>query len=246
MKEGIIIAISRRELFIDGAKLILEQIKKAGVDCQIIFIEDYFKHSGHKENRKKIFYFLANIAAVEACAKYVLRKGHGVINEKFLYKEKSKFYLQKTIKQYGVIIPKSACPTNKKDTRRMDFPCYIKNQQQASTVMRVADKKELDDAIHLFNCNNEVWYLEEAIEGDDVWLQKIYYVDGKIFARKTDFFLGYTLTSISKALNLEVFSVDIFSSNAGGYWVIDVNPAPSFFNSNEARENFASFLLSQE
>jgi hypothetical protein len=247
MNPGIVIVVSKKEMFVNGARLILEQIQRNGFSCHIIFVEDQiFKHGeGYNNSKKKVFYFLTNVAQVKSYVQNILQEEHVVVNKSCLLREKSKFYLQKTIKQYGVAIPKSVYPARKKNICEISFPCYIKSQQQASTVIRVADKNEFDEAVYLFDSNNEDWYLEEAVEGSDVWLQKAYYIEGKIIARKNVHSFKDALNLISKALNLEVFSVDIFSSKSGGYWVIDVNPAPAFFKSDEARENLAGFLINK-
>ncbi|MFA6119698.1 MAG: hypothetical protein WC688_07280 [Parachlamydiales bacterium] len=154
MKAEIIIVISRKERFINGAKLILKQIKQDGFECQIIFIEDYFViYNGKRDKRKKkIFYFLTNVEDVKKCAKNALQEGHVVVNKKYLFKKRSKFYLQMSIKQSGVNVPKSVCyKNNSKDFHGMNFPFYIKSQQQASTVLRVVNKKLLKEIL----CKNQ-------------------------------------------------------------------------------------------
>lgn len=211
-----------------------------------MFIENLLSiwHNEEHNNSKKIFYFLTNVAGVMECVQDILRKGHAVVNKTFLLRENSKFYLQKIIEKNGVIVPKSICPSNNKDIREIDFPCYLKSQKQASTVVKVVNKKQFDEAICLFDSNKEDWYLEEAIDMDDIWLQKVYYVDGKIFeAKKNSFLFKITSNSMAKALDLEIFSFDIFSSKFGRYWVIDVNPAPSFFKSDKARKFFVQFII---
>lgn len=248
MKSEIIIVVSHEELFINGAQLILEQVQMASFGCRVMFIEDWFFKYGEEyhNNEKKLFYFLTNVDGVMACVHDVLRNRHIVINKTFLLGENSKLYLQKAIEQEGIVVPKSVCPADSaesKNTCKINFPCYVKSQKHTSTVVRVANKRELNEVICLLDCNNEDWYLEEAIEKDGLLLQKAYYVGGKIFVKDSGCRLENVFGSISKALDLEVFSVDIFSSKSDEYCVIDVNPAPSFFKSKKARKAFATFLI---
>lgn len=245
MRSEIIIVVSKKEAFINGAQLILEQVRTIGFECLIIFIEDWsLDYNEKSSDQKKIFYFLTNVDEVIACIQDVLRNGHIIINKIFLFRlgEHSKFYLQKIIEQNGISVPKSVCSANNKDICKIDFPCYIKSQKHTSAVIKVSNKKELYQTIWLFDSNNEGWYAEEAIAGDDVLLQKIYYINGKAFAKDNNFQVENVFISISEILGLEVFSVDIFSSKSSKYWVIDVNPAPSFFKLEEARKAFATFL----
>lgn len=94
MKPEVIIVISKKELFIGGAQLILKQVQDGDFLCQIVFIESLLLlcHDEHN-NSKKIFYFLTNVAGVMECVQNIVRKGHTVINKTFLLRESSKFYL---------------------------------------------------------------------------------------------------------------------------------------------------------
>jgi len=247
--DGVAIIISRGEPFVAGAELIAKEANERGLGCEIIFIEDIIL-SINGENEKmerRLLYFLTNIDDVPTYVAYFKSHGCNIVNQTFLSGESSKFYLQNKIKKAGIVVPKSFSVLNEiialQIADEMNFPIYIKSQNQASTVIRVKKKSDLSEKLALFARNNEEWYLEEAIEGADVELQKVYYVDGKVASNSGIEKANEIFQTISRTLDLEIFSVDIISSKNGVYWIIDVNPASSFFKSDSARCLFVEFLI---
>lgn len=237
------IIVSRCEHFADGAGLILEDAKQFGLLCEVIFIEDLI--FDNKIAAFDLIYFLTNFSGIE---KYVVHYESlvlQIINKDFLIDEKRKFYLQNKVGENGISVPASVSASDvlswAKD--RSKFPIYVKSQNQASTVIRVEDEIELSKAIAVFKCQKEDWYLEKGIEGEEIELHKIYYVNSNLVLDKNFAIDKRMFDSISKILNLSVFSSDVLVSMTGEYWVIDINPAPAFFKSQEARKHLAELII---
>lgn len=170
-----------------------------------------------------------------------------MINEDFLRGERSKFFVQKTLKGAGVLVPEHAKVYDLKSLRSaclvLKFPIWLKNIEHVHDVFN--GKNEADIVkFWLAVDKSHKWYLEEGVEGGIKVLEKYYCVFGKYFNmhdKELAVDIVNILNLISKILKLNVFSVD-FIFDGINYYCIDVNPAPALFRSAIARKHFVDTL----
>ena len=248
------ILISKFEGFREGAERIKEEAKNQKKDCEIIEIQNIVdKMSVEYINKQNsLIYFLTNDSCVKSCIRCLKKSGTKVIGKKLLSGDVSKFFLQEKIKGAKICTPKSIpLPTDTKMSlhNKISFPLFLKSQEQVSTVDYMTNKFEFIKKLSTIN-NRDDFYLEEAIEDSGMILEKFYYINGSVFIMKSieakfnNNWIQKILKRISLSLELEVFSTDIFVNwSTKKYFCIDINPAPAFFNSRNARVEFVNNVL---
>ncbi len=236
--------ISKTEAYNEAATLLKDSAQSGGLKVEILFIEDMVASIDFP--LRSTFYFLTNHSATPTVSRSLEDKGHGIINLEFLKNNITKSVVQEKIKSAGVNVP---ILVDRNGVSDKDFPVYIKSEYQNDFVKRVVSKDELENEIKLLPSASK-WYLEKDVEGQSVNLNKIYYINGWFINRsdekqKVRSNLSQALNLISSSLDLKIFSADIFLSDTmENYLCIDVNPAPGFYNSSEARKVFVSYLSS--
>lgn len=241
------IIISTKERFEGAVKLIVDDCRQADITTRVISIEKLTaKEITSISSRNKIF-FLTNERGVTELIKNLSDKGAYVINNDFLKGNRSKFYVQKTIKDVGVLVPKHVTIHDVKTLKNacsiLKFPLFLKSVEH---VHKIFNGKNETEIINFWQTTNKSlgWYLEESIEGENTVLEKYYCVSDKFFnmnGTKIAASVTGTLNLISNTLKLEAFSAEfIFDGNS--YYCIDINPAPAFFRSAIAREYFVRSL----
>lgn len=238
------VIISAKERFENAAERILTDCKQANVDASIILIEKFTTVGPFFKD--KVF-FLTNDHSVSEWSKKLSDEGAYVINEDFLRGERSKFYVQKTLKGAGVLVPEHADIHDLRSLRSaclvLKFPIFLKSMEHVHNVFN--GKNEADIVkFWLATDKSHKWYLEESIEGERMVLEKYYCIFGKYFNmhdKELTADIVNILNLISKILKLNVFSVDVVFDGIN-YYCIDVNPAPALFRSAFARKYFVGTL----
>jgi hypothetical protein len=221
-------AESFRKRKIQSERIYLEELKDAG--CV-----------GKKSAIGNIAYFMTNDFDTEFYFKILELSGWSVVNRSGLEKKRTKFETQQVLGRNGVKVPESSDSAN---LWQGQFPVYIKSQKQLSHVRLAKDQQELSRSVAFFEKKREPYYFERAVDDGGSELHKIYYIAGKAFFSGKYRLSSRILDEISHALDLEIFSADIFISAGGAYRVIDINPAPGLYRSEEARTAFADYLRS--
>ena len=161
----------------------------------------------------------------------------------------NKYSVQNCLRNVEIKVPKSIMLSNQdygEAIEKCGLPLYVKSQKQADTIIYTSTEEGFDRTVLELPIKN--FYFEEGVDLNEFHLEKIYYVDEYIESSKLDFVITDDLKSIlkniSQALNLEIYSGDIFFSNTDDdYRCIDINPAPGLFHSTKARVNFAKYVL---
>ncbi|MEK7576076.1 MAG: hypothetical protein AAB482_00095 [Patescibacteria group bacterium] len=244
------IIISKLEPFETGARIIADDCKSVSLSAKILFLEDIILGSNAIEllDGVKILYFLTNDSSLERYVEYFVRKNILVINKDFYRWNRSKFSIQDRLKLAGIQIPRSIATQNfsilLSESRFLDFPLYIKSQNQSSLVIKVADEEALRRALSDITQRND-FYLEQSVDAECGSVTKYYFVDRLSCGINGDLsppIISSVLKSISTILSLDVFSVDLFvGDDKKSYWCIDVNPAPGLFNSKHGRSEFIKY-----
>lgn len=247
----LLIIISRTEPYYEGAMLIHEACVSIGIGCDIRYVEDVLSEAditNHAANGC-VVYFLTNASSVPNCISRITQTAMAtVVNRNFLVSDTTKYSMQSRLRAAGVRVPASVpIPTEKSlDTvlEKLRLPVYIKSQKQASTVVRAEIVEEFYS--RMSGSDSADFYVEESVDLEKFHLEKLYYVDGYIDSKNdnltTERNLETVLKHISRLLELDVFSADIFVGRGGhSYFCIDVNPAPALFHSGKARAHLAVF-----
>lgn len=246
---GMTIIVSQKENFINGAQIIKDNFEKSGFHCEIVFIEDIVLGTNNQViSGTRIIYFLTNSGIISQYCEHFDSLGHYIISRECITGDNSKFYLQDKLKESEISVPKSMAVLDHYSALdlaiKMKFPFYIKSQKQASIVRKVSNENELLEVLHLFRDVNEEYYFEEVIRSEENDLRKIYYINGIcILNNEENDKYSKIFKLVANVLHLDAFSVDIFFGKDEKYWIIDVNPAPAFFKSHEARHTFVEFCI---
>jgi len=247
------IIFSQSEQFYAGAEKIRLEAFKQNMLCEIIEIKNIANNKTLKNlmDKSSLAYFLTNDPCIPVCVKVLKKMGINIVNEVFLSGNSEKFTLQHKIKEKGIHTPRSVSLSDIKQIDRLDlkYPLYIKSQKQGDVVIYNIDVNELRKNIMPIKNTNE-YYLEEAVDSDDLILRKFYYIRGSVVdmndpnINNLPNWFSIVLKNISSSLGLDVFSADIFINWSNGkYFCIDVNPASSFFKSEKACEEFVKKIL---
>lgn len=240
----VLIIISRHEPDQSGTEIVARRLAKSlranGLDSRWVYLEDFRKKDPCSDkDGEKIAYFMTNDFDTERYFEKFVSHGWVIVNKDGLQNKYTKFHMQKILKRHGIKAPKNMDSGKK---WQGTYPVYIKSFRQMSRVRLARNKKELSREIDFFKRNREDYYLEQAVTDNKMLLHKIYHI-----RNRTIFYGKYKTCNkvtrkISKILGFGIFSADIFISPEGDYQVIDINPAPGLYKSEEARALFAKYL----
>lgn len=225
----LIIFVSRYDDYSDRA----EKIKKDLKNVEYYFLEDIKLKYLNKIIENNTIFFLTNSNQINRIIDFILKRkiNCNILNLNFFLEKYNKLTMQKKLEYNGVIIPKLY-----NSISEILFPVYVKSINHSDFIVKIYNKTSLGK-IKLSAYKK--CYFEEAIDDRNGYEYKIYYVNNKIFysgliEKKVHVAISKICNRISNALKLEVFSTDIIFSNKK-YYVIDVNPAPGLWNSEDAR-----------
>lgn len=236
------ILFSKDEKFYDGASLITLECLAKGLptimsDISNFSIEDY-------SSSDQVF-FLTNKKQVSGLAAELIDRNVFVFNAKFLSKERTKLIIQKCAADAGISTP-NILGVKKDVLSSPKFPIYFKFNNHAQKTYMVETLADLEMFISNYNSQDD-WYIEEAVDGPGRRLMKFYWVKGSCFCRDNEKTFRQdvkkAMENIAISFSLDVFSADFIISH-NFYWCLDINPAPAFFNSSAARENFVKAVSS--
>lgn len=223
------IFLSKNENYFESANKIK---KEARFPVDIIWIED-FMNSEKKEEilNDSIIYFLCNSILIKDLVELLRNTNCYIYNKEFFEKNYDKKEMQNILDCNDIEIPKVFIES---DYNSIKLPVFCKENKHAGMIFKVYTHDTLNRFFEKFCREN--FYIEEAIEGDvEV---KVYYVNGKTYYKNNKGVskdMDNYCKKISKALNLEIFSVDCIKSK-NKYVVIDVNPSAGFYMQDEARK----------
>lgn len=227
---NIVIFISKYENAIEGANLIKNNL----TNCNILVIEDFIKQN--KTIKESIIYFLCNTNLIQKTIKKL--ENCYIYNEKYYLKNYKKLDVQKKLQNNNLSVPKII---KYEDIKNKDYPIFCKENIHVGITFQAYNQITIEKFFSKFN--TEKFYLEESISkiSNRFNEYKVYYVDGymtgKNNSKRVSKKIKKVCTKISKVLELNVFSVDILETS-NNYYLIDVNPASSFYLSNNSRKKF--------
>ncbi len=241
----VMIIISRYEPNPHGAAIVVRELAKNlrahGLRVRRTYLEDlvYMDVTIKNTYEKNIAYFLTNDFDVKKYYSRLEDVGWTIVNSGGLKKRYTKFTMQSVLKKNNIKVPHSfvTCEHN-----NWKFPLYIKSYRQLSYVICAKNVQDVKNAKKIFNCQKEKYYFENAVDEGEMLLHKVYYVKGKKLCCGTYQVSDDVVNAISRILELDVYSVDIFISQNGDYRVIDINPAPALYQSMQMRDAFAQYL----
>ncbi len=237
--------VSEQEDYLDAAHLIVDEAKRMKKICKIVFIEKMTIDSDSDSILPEggCAYFLTNHQLTSTFAAVLRAQAFKVLNEGFIAREKSKLYVQTCLKNEGIPVPQFQFSFDQK-VRYKKF--YCKSFSHATFVKYFNSKHDFC-SFHRLLRKKGFHYFESALSAKNFKEYKYYSILGKLIPPKDAFQTATIVKDVSKianALSLDAFSVDIIvDEKTGKYWIVDVNPASSFFKSIAARREFAKKLL---
>ncbi|EKE11056.1 MAG: hypothetical protein ACD_15C00146G0001 [uncultured bacterium] len=253
----IILILSKKEPYLDGAALIQSMCNSKEEFCTILFIEDILLNDNFVSFNwhGKVIYFLTNSLHSGRYISFLENFPCHIINKTFLSGEKSKFCIQQRIKRSGLSVPESISANSINSlilaATFLKFPAYAKSQQQATFTQEFYNKQSFFNFINTLKNDEIDFYLEESMNAPNRVLIKFYYINGFLINNPQNYAppmsaiqsIKKDLSILEQALKLNVFSFDlILCKKTLRYWFIDINPASAFFGSEKARFEFVKHL----
>jgi len=240
----LIIFLSTEDNYIDRVEKIIADSKE---NVSYIYIEDFLNNPNkfNKINKNDIIYFLCNNKLIKKVIKQIQKENCFIINKKYLLMDIGKDKCQEHLKDFNILTPRII---KYNELSKKDFPIFCKSKKHANMVMKLYNINTMNQLLYKFNVDK--FYFEKDVkENDYICERKIYYVDDKIYELDNELSLErkdllMLCRSISKCLNLELFSVDLIECKNKIY-TIDVNIAPGFWNSRGSRLSLLNLLNSR-
>ena len=231
------IFLSEEEEFIES----VEKIKYGSkLNIETIYIEEFVKKKEyHLICGNDIVYFLCNSILILSVINIIKNTNCFIINKDFYMKNYNKKHIQYVLNKGDIKTPRIISYENFEVSC---FPLFCKSKKHAHITFQAYNKKTLFYFFEKFDKKD--FYFESSIIGVEY---KIYYINGQIFSKTNiniDDKIKTICLKISEILNLIAFSAD-FIENLGQIFVIDVNPAPGFYLSDNARRSFIKYLGEQ-
>ena len=223
-----IIFLSRKENYLGSAIKIKNSTK---MKIEIIYIEDFIKNNENiNDIENSIVYFLCNSFLIKELIIKISKLNCYVFNEKFFEKNYTKYEIQKILINNKITVPNII---DYKEIKQIKYPVFCKENKHAGIIFQAYTCNTMEKFFEKFE--KEEFYIEESIRGQQEI--KYYYVKGKVYCKENSNIphaIIKNCKSISRLLNLEVFSTDIIR-NKKNYTIIDVNPAAGFYLLEDAR-----------
>ena len=233
-----------KKLYIIYSKynLFSNQLKKlqndSFIETEIIEIEEFCSSSKNLIlcNKDSVYFLCCNSKDVEKCIKKI--SGGNIINKDFLLSKHDKLTCQEKMEINNISVPKIY---KKEDIAMFEYPIFCKENKHQGITFQVYNIRTINYFFENYNIDN--FYFEESIKSIDEI--KLYYINGKIILKNSTFSCDKKLKTIcetiSKSLNLDVFSTDILKFE-NKYYVIDVNASAGFYLSDLARKEFLYYV----
>ena len=225
------IIFSKTELYQNGAELLSQTLLEKGAIAHHTELDE-LNLDVKGLSAKCINYFLSNHQNIPNAAFWCNEYGDYVINKTYLESSHSKSQVQRTLqKQQLPVLPSR--PSHPSEMKR-DPSWILKNE-----------KHDIRDFHQDHTCR---WgtYVEQRADTERFKEIKLGYVAGQIITDASDFHTSPNLITalhrVQECLGLEIFSVDVFRNNAETFYIVDVNPAPAFFQNRKARLAFADYV----
>jgi|GEM_PF-1295761 len=237
------IVVSHKEEYREAAELIIEMCHELSIATSLVDID---QADVSLCSRRDIVFFLTNDTRVSQIAIEFYSRGVQSINIEYIMGDRTKSHAQCRIQSAKLSVPSQIKRINiyHPNSKRVTYPLYLKSENHASGTYKITSHDELLRIIHTLDSSLE-WYVEDAVDGPDRHIIKTYWIAGMCFAKDGAPALPLDVTRAMHTIGL-LFSFDTFSAdfivNDNYYWCIDINPAPGFFGSQNAREFFARSL----
>lgn len=236
---SIAIVFSEIEPYKNGSQLLVETLKTVGIRSRLKKLNN-LKSGKNNHSQMAAIYFLTNCSSAQIASFWCgeLEKRY-VVNGKFLTLFHSKSVIQALLRRCYVPVPQLAPALfYKKRARRSTI--LVKSEEHNMRNQQAISGKSTDEPWRV--------YCERRIEKEEFTEHKISYIAGRLFTKDKRILTKAIKGAhhrIYEYLGLEVFSTDIFVSKKKrkSFFIIDVNPAPAFFHSVEARLAFGSYLM---
>ncbi len=219
----------------NGAELLTRALLDSDIPSDCVELNQLAPKKGNRPTHH-ISYFLSNHQNVPGAAFWCERSECYVVNGEYLRFWHSKAQVQRLLKDYGV-------PTFSSD------PHLLANKKDISAWMIKSEKHGVKNRQLLETSRqSSPWdtYLEQRADEKHYTEVKLGYVSGQILTDNGSFCvspkLRRSLHRIQERIGLEVFSADIFWDKTDSFYIVDVNPAPAFFNNKKARHAFAAYI----
>ena len=230
---------------VDGASKLAVECLNLSIESKLIDIKEVGTSTFSSAD---LLYFLTNDPGVRDTLRPLRPTGLRVVNQNYLEHIVTKSDVMDTLLSHGVSVPKHKKIFDKINLEavldEIGLPVYIKNEQHGR-VFRSGDLAKCKDILDTLNVSTG-WYVEEAVDTDGRRHEKIYVVHGQTFSASGLTISGTIDRELIRAVkyfNLEVASADILIGPID-YYLVDINHCPTLYQSQEAREAFAKFVLS--
>lgn len=240
--------VSAQENYFDAAKLILEYGLLQNKSIQIVNIEDIVIVPRTIEgiNAGGNIYFITNHPAVYTLAAILKLHDYKVINEDYLIRQNSKLLIQEQLRLANLPVPDHGFILGKISDKLRSDSVYLKSFEHTRFSRKFNDRKTLDRYFASIR-DGSLYYQEDDVVNKETEEHKLYCVYSKLISPESmpaKDVISKEISKIANELDLEAFSVDIIIKPKNGeHWIIDVNPASSFFGSTEARSEFVNRLM---
>lgn len=240
------IVISEKEPLWNGALKLVDECSSQGISTEIIKIENI----RHKipEVLPVCLYPLCNSDDLNTFIPLLMRRGHDVVNGMYYQQRFDKMSMQACLQLMGVPVPEfysmklvsKIRSLMESGTRFLAKPnCHISKQEILSRNDTLA---RFQDSITI----RGEYYAEKLINAEDEY--KLYVVGEEVFFdhNKLDNRMDEIMqivASIRVVSKFEVFSMDVLQEvKTCHLFVIDVNPAPAFYMTADARAQFVQYI----
>ncbi len=234
------VIFSNSEPYKNGAKLLTRTVKRLIQHARTVELNSLSMPEHVKNTTDGISYFLSNHPSVRTATFWLQEEGgRYVLNNPFLARSHTKSTVQAILRHSGIPVPPSM-PISMDRTRS--------NKKGRNMFMIKSEIHGVRDGTALQRSSKTApWtvYLEKSINNN--FIEKKYgYVAGKVLSDDDRCVTAGILRAhqrIQECLGLEVFSSDVFHDLENDtFQIVDLNPAPAFFNNQNARGAFASYV----
>lgn len=240
--------ISAQESYVDAAKLIVAEGSLKNKSIQIVNIEDIQIDPDQIKGVSSLgnVYFITNHPAVYTIAAILKLQDYKVINCDYLVKQNSKIYIQEQLRLAGLPVPKHGFILGKLNESLAKQAVYLKSFEHTRFSRSFSHLENLDRYFASVR-NGGLYYQEEDVTNPNTVEYKLYSVYGTLISPENmpiKELISREVSKIANELDLEAFSVDVIIDQVTDeHWIIDVNPASSFYGSNQARTEFINRLM---
>ena len=236
------VILSENRQFEEAADLICIECGRLGIQTSVMILNSV---EMGLVSRGDCLFFLTNDRRAASLAYRAVASGVRVLNCRYLKDGWTKIDVQLRLPEIGVPAPRVVARSGSGiDFNGMRFPVFVKTNGHVGKVFLVGDRAEVETAMGDLSGDGG-WYVEEAVDGHNREMVKVYWVSGRSFGRDgsvpLDEHVPDLMDRIGSAFGFDTFSADFFV-NGDHAWYFDVNPAPAHFGSADARTALAGYM----